>query len=925
MRLPLSRRGVVFFTIAAVTLAASSGMAATILVPAEQPTIQAGIEAAFGGDLILVSPGTYVENIDFLGKGITVQSEVGPDLTVIDGNQAGSVVTLNSFETLDTVIDGFTIRNGKASDGGGIYCSVSSPTITNCTISENTAISGRGGGIRCSGSSPTITNCTISGNIATYTGGGGIYCSGSSPTIMNCTISGNSSGFWGGGIYCSGSSPMITNCTISGNSADDAGGGIYCDSSSPTIANCTISGNSADDDGGGIYCGDSSPTITNCTISGNSAADRGGGIYCYSFSPTITNCSLWGDSAPDGPEIYSSESLVVEYSDVGGGYPGIGNIDADPLFMGAKGQRLGGYDFRLSPGSPCIDVGNPNASYSDVCLPPSMGSERNDMGAYGGPEACGWCGDHDGDGYDSATCGGDDCDDMDTNTYPGADEICDGKDNDCDGSIPGDELDTDEDGWMTCEGDCDDLDSQVNPDVAEGLAAENCENGIDDDCDGLIDTDPQCESAIYVPAEYPTIQEGIDAAVDGVLILVAPGTYVENINFLGKAITVRGEAGAEVTIIDGNENGLVVTFNSGETEGAVLDGFTIRNGFDFLGDGGGILCYNSSPTITNCTISGNRVHYHSYGGGIYCFRSSPTITDCIISGNLSTQGSGGGGIYCDSSSPTITNCTISGNSADDCGGGIHCHHSSPTITNCTISGNTALRGGGIYCSSSFPTITNCAISGNCAILGNSAGDGRGGGIYCYSSSPTITNCILWGDLAPSGAEIYVYSGSPVVTYSDVQGGRPGTGNIDEDPLFVGGGDYHLASGSPCIDAGNPDLSYNDVCFPPSMGTERNDMGVYGGPGACGWPLAVYGDLGPLGESDGKITSADFNLSVNCICSVLDFTGEETNLLDIAPVWICNEQVPIMAAPNPDGKLDMSDVSVLLQVASGYLELVPYCP
>ena len=98
------------------------------------------------------------------------------------------------------------------------------------------------------------------------------------------------------------------------------------------------------------------------------------------------------------------------------------------------------------------------------------------------------CWDNDGDGFDDEACGGDDCNDSEADTYPGAVELCDGADNDCDGVVPVDEADDDGDGWMVCEGDCDDSASQVNP-----AAAEACENGIDDDCDGFADgDDPDC-------------------------------------------------------------------------------------------------------------------------------------------------------------------------------------------------------------------------------------------------------------------------------------------------------------------------------------------------------------------------------------------------------------------------------------------------
>ncbi|MBI4777556.1 VCBS repeat-containing protein [Candidatus Desantisbacteria bacterium] len=350
-------------------------------------TIQAGVDVCPEGGMVLVNDGTYTENINFLGKTITVESVHGTTSTIIDGNASGSVVIFNSGEGTGSVLSGFTIRNGKAiyGYGGGIYCDTSSPTITNCTIIGNSTSWG-GGGIYCSGtSSPTITNCTISKNSATN--GGGIYYKSSSPTITSCTISENSAGGDGGGISCWGTS-TLTNCTISKNSAGYHGGGICCYSSSLTLTNCTISKNSASKDynsdeygGGGIYCsGTSSLTLTNCTISKNSAP-YGGGILCYSSSPPIIiNSILWDNSLQ---EIYTYGGLIIAYSDIKGGWvgtsnAGAGNIVADPLFVGDD-------DYHLIGNSPCRDKGTntaPNIPSTDKDGNPRISNSIVDMGAY---------------------------------------------------------------------------------------------------------------------------------------------------------------------------------------------------------------------------------------------------------------------------------------------------------------------------------------------------------------------------------------------------------------------------------------------------------------------------------------------------------------------------------------------------------------
>jgi len=205
---------------------------------------------------------------------------------------------------------------------------------------------------------------------------------------------------------------------------------------------------------------------------------------------------------------------------------------------------------------------------------------------------------------------------------------------------------------------------------------------------------------------FATIQHGIDFSSNSDKVLVQSGTYVENINFNCKNIVVgslyltTGDTTyLSQTVIDGNQNGSVVVFESGEDSSAVLSGFTITNGY-FLGEGGGgIRCWdNSSPTLSSLFIRGNS---GPMGGGISChYNSSPRITNVTISNNSTfdypTGGPFGGGISCVNSSPKLTNVIISGNTSGD-GGGIYCSgNSNPILTNVTVTSNSADFGGGIY-------------------------------------------------------------------------------------------------------------------------------------------------------------------------------------------------------------------------------------
>ncbi len=281
----------------------ASGFSATLYVPDNYASIQDAVTAAVGGDTIIVRTGTYCENIDFLGKAVTVRSEWGPAATTIDGMKTGSVVVFQSGESAGSVLEGFSITNGEALQGGGICCSHSSPWIESNIISNNTAVSG--GGISCWNADPDLINNIVAANISDT----------------------------GAGINCEASSPLMTNNTITGNRTNGIAGG------------------------GGLRC-----------------------IGCYSV---ITNTIIYGNFAPIDPEISldGASSLTITYSDIGGGWPGTGNIDADPGFV-----EPAILDFHLTCDSACRDRGLWNApsiprkdfegDLRDPCGIPDMGADE---------------------------------------------------------------------------------------------------------------------------------------------------------------------------------------------------------------------------------------------------------------------------------------------------------------------------------------------------------------------------------------------------------------------------------------------------------------------------------------------------------------------------------------------------------------------
>ncbi|MHC4624226.1 MAG: right-handed parallel beta-helix repeat-containing protein [Planctomycetota bacterium] len=319
---------------------AASAQAGTITVGPEGAydfsAIMAAIDAAGPDDTILVHPARYYENINFLGKPITVKSidPQDPNIvenTIIDGNGLATVVTFNSGEDADSVLDGLTLTNGFADSGGGIYCQASSPTIANCLVINNRAARGNGGGIYNSAAAPTLTNCTFAANSAEWFGGSGDCCFEmdtpgcedpacrravcsfvssccTSRWNVNCAFytqrfaACDCAGGDGGAMYNDpNSAPEMTGCTFRANSAMRDGGAVYDSARDGIFTNCIVTDNHADRHGGGFasqWPNYSYSRITNCTITHNSAPHRGGAVY-YWMGP-ITNCVIAHNSAYSG-------------------------------------------------------------------------------------------------------------------------------------------------------------------------------------------------------------------------------------------------------------------------------------------------------------------------------------------------------------------------------------------------------------------------------------------------------------------------------------------------------------------------------------------------------------------------------------------------------------------------------------------------
>ncbi len=442
---------------------ACGGHGADLVVPADQPTIQAALDIAIDGDRICVEPGTYTEQLDFLGKAVEVISAEGAEQTMLSGGGVGPVVTFCSGEGPQTVLRGFTVTDGEATEGAGLLVQHSSPTLVDLIIRGNSAID-HGGGIAIEFGEPTLVDSRIEGCEAGHSGGGiaagwatlylsgvrfddnmafqgaGALHAGSSFVKGDNLVFEDSFGYEAGALSAMSSDVELSHTVFIGNAAED-GGGLAVNESTVRGSNLIFVDNAVSDHGGGIEVTDwyeiSALELHNVTILSNVAGDRAGAVDGGGEGvKRLTNAIIAQNTVVTGNcgGLHGWE-FTVRYSDAWENEPQIdvcvhwadepgnreGNTPDAPQFLDTSGVDPSTWDLHLDVSSPLVDAGDPTLLDPDGSI--------SDMGAFGGPGAAGW--DLDSDGYpawwqpgpyDVSTypAQGWDCDDLDPDVFPGS-------------------------------------------------------------------------------------------------------------------------------------------------------------------------------------------------------------------------------------------------------------------------------------------------------------------------------------------------------------------------------------------------------------------------------------------------------------------------------------------------------------------------
>ena len=794
------------------------------------------------GDTIVLPEGVFSGSDMALScsKDITIRSASGPDGTIID---MGEVLEEFSYgwqimNGAHTVIEGLTFRNAH-NGASPLTITNASPTIRNCTFQHNTKMAMDnviykvgGGAIKIVNDDASILRTVTHIADSTFVHnngtehGGALYVAGGVATelsIEGSLFRDNRSNL-GGAVAIDEESPaslVIKRSNFTGNNAGINGGALYLASVPYLLAENSLFLQNDAVSGGAIFLDSKGASFLNayfnfCTFSGNHAASFGGALYFLDadhpyFNVQMYNSILWGNScdiSTGGNQITGNTTFMTLHQvDMQGGIEGAGlgsnsvvpNLvdltDVDPKFAFADNPRL-------LPGSPCIDAGAAPTGLTipatDVTGVTTRDSVHPDLGAYEQSNAAMLAASPEYLHFVYRT-GDDKLPDLQYLSLRNSGTLS--VEWHIESNAP----------WLTVEP----LAGQnpLDPDTTETVKVfiaydlaqmQNLVHGTHDAALQILDSTGHILQSIAVEltvartlhvAAGGIIQNAINTALDGDIVLVASGTYTwQTIDFQGKGIVLRSENGPTMTILDG-ENSYYhsIEFQMGEGRDTVVDGFT----FTRFQKSAVVLHEYSSPEIVNCNFTSNMGDYGAgilingswgayiancrfednqatQGGGGLSINSGSfnTIVDCVFQNNLAAYGGGlqvGDTNYNLTNFNTISRCDFTNNRTNDAnGGGINLDNSvSDLIQGCIFKNNKAFNsGGGMMARLSTALVTNCLFLGE---RNSSDPEAQwGGAIAQEDSNPDdgeslqIINCTIVNNVADHGGGIYLFQNTPVI-------------------------------------------------------------------------------------------------------------------------------------------------------------------
>lgn len=770
-----------------------------ILVPGEFSSIQAAIDSADDFDRITVYPGTYYEHLEIRGTNL-ILSSLNPEdpnivqSTVIQGQDFGRMLLFDGSEEPDCVITGFTITGGNVydGDGGGVHGNGTKATLSHCVFTNNKARYYGDAIYDCDG---LITDCRIEDNPTGYYNSGtvarcygvikrcsfrsnrdaGLHISGG--VLEDCVFAGNSEGI-------TRFSGKIVNCRIEENgNGISMGGSAVCE-----IRNCEVINNC----GVGI---EGNCRIYNCTIVGNG----GDGIYDNYFSlensivafnggygikryyeqfPAVKNCLFYNNSA--GLALYNRGVLLGSISELNLLEGCEHNVSADPLLL----DREHG-DIHLLPRSPCIDAGNANYVASDeerdldgnarIKDGNNDGVSIIDIGAYEAGQS------------DALLCQTSELLFWANMFSPVQKATVTIRSFSilpllfkCSSSaswvnvLPADGRLVDQIAEIVIEIRDTAALAPGNYEAVVTIADQsNISNRIQ------IAVSLQMRDPLHVPGNYGTIQQAVNASSDHDLIIVHPGTYVQNIMIPDRSIVIRSVDPENATVVSStilqkNYGSPIVTFSPG-TKQRTLEGFTIMDGAS--SNGAGVQFNNCVCVINDCVIKNNQSS--TYGGACYALAASVDFNNCLFTGNSANNQ--GGALYSDSGDMSFAACRFEGNSISETattgyGGAIYNLKGRMTFIDCLFKDNrTQYAGGAVYNKEANAEFTRCDFSGNIG-YDNPADGGAGCAVFNWITSSIFKRCTFANNIAygafSSGAAVYnMIDSSPVFTDCTFQGNQ----------------------------------------------------------------------------------------------------------------------------------------------------------